>query len=183
MPGLEAEVQRARLINMYFEKSEDVLTEADVIEKMYSKEELAQNLALQTRYECLKRDEALAVATTYIARARDNGIPVPEELVRLHTHCEEILKQNEQLTKECDRLRRQRDRAKRTSLLPIEQRTILRILGVITANHPYNFDLKPKNTATKMICDMAARMGLIIDEGSALRWLRQAAMEVLGCRE
>lgn len=179
---LEAKSQRARMVEICFGKTE--VTEAEVIEQAYSKQELAELPELQVHYEYLKQRDALAESAAYITRTIDHGTPVPEELVWLVAHCERILKQNEQLTKKCDRLTRQLDRAKRTSLLPIELRKIFRILGVIITSPPYNFDFKlPKNTATKKIHNMAELKGVHMDEGTILEWARVAAKEIAGCGE
>lgn len=122
MPEVPAEIQR--LIERYVGKPLSAVSEADVIEMAYSHEELAANSELRERYESLRQDEAFADATAYIARARDDGIPVPKELVRLVALCEDLSKRNQQLAREYDRLRRERSRylaKERRSLLPSNQ--------------------------------------------------------------
>jgi hypothetical protein len=59
MLGPEAELERARLNEGLFGKSEDALTEADVIEKTYSLEEMAQSPELQRYYKSGLEDRAL----------------------------------------------------------------------------------------------------------------------------
>ncbi len=133
------DAERQRLVQREFGKSERDLSEADVIEHAHCKEELAQMPELRAHYESLKQDEILAEAAAYIARARDNNIPVQEEFVRLVTLCEDLLKRNEQVAKERDRLRRERSRylAKdRTSLWPVEQKKLLIMLALVITHAP-----------------------------------------------
>ena len=149
MTRLAAKLHAERLCNIYFGKSADAVTELEVSETMYPEEERSPEL--RACVEFMKQEEALAKAAAYIARARDDRISVPKELVRLIAHSEDLMKRNEQLAEERDRLRRERSRdwakKNRTSLLPLEQRSLLRILGAIVTSPPYNFDLKiPKNT-------------------------------------
>ena len=112
---------------------------------------------------------------------------MPEEIVRVVALCEDLSKRNEQIAKERDRLRRDcsRDRAKnRTSLLPREQRSLLRILGVIITSPPYEFDHKrPKNAATKKIWNLTVLKNVEVDEDTVLKWAREAANEIAGSRE
>jgi hypothetical protein len=184
MTRLDAKLHAERDCNIYFGKSADAVTELEAIEMAYSHKQLAAMPELRERYAYLKESEALAEGAAYISRARDNGIPVPEELVRV---VEDLSKQNERLAKDRDRLRRDLSRyraKKQTTLLPIEERSLLRILGVIVTSPPYNFDLKfLKNRATSQICKMAEPLGVNIDEGTTLTWLREAAKEIEGCRE
>ena len=150
MTRLAARLHAERLCNIYFGKSADAVTELEVSETMYPEEERSPEL--RARCEFLQQDEAVAESAAYVAWAKDNGVPVREEVVRALAHCHKLLKRNEQLAKECDRLRREREefRARlkeQSSLLPLEEKSLLRILGAIITGPPYNFDLKiPKNT-------------------------------------
>ncbi len=183
MTRLAAKLHAERLCNIYFGKSADAVTELEVSETMYTEEE--RSFELRARVEFLKQEKALAEAAAYIARARDHGTQVPEELVRLVAHCEDLMKRNEQLAKDLDRLRRERSRdqaKRRTSLLPIEQRSLLRILGAIVTSPPYNFNLKiPKNTATTKIFNVTEENE--VDQDTVRKWVLEAAKEVARCRE
>jgi hypothetical protein len=178
------DAERTRLVHSYFGSSKE-LSEADIIELSYSEEELEQTPDLRTRYKCLKQEEALAEAAAYIARARDDRISVPKELVWLVAHCEDLLKRNEQLAEERDGLLRKlaRYRARdRAFLLPIELRSLLRILGAIVTSPPYNFDLKmPKNKATTRIFNLTEENE--VDQDTVRKWVLEAANEIARCRE
>jgi hypothetical protein len=91
------------------------------------------------------------------------------------------LKRNERLAKEFDRPQRSK---KERPLLPVEQRSLLRILGAIITSRPYNFDHKSTtNSATHKIWNMADRENIDVDEDTVRTWLQEAAKEVAGCRD
>src|SRR5690242_8938458 len=62
----QLETHRAELVKMYFGKPEHAISEAEVIEKFYSEEELDKSSELRIRYETAKREIVEAELATLL---------------------------------------------------------------------------------------------------------------------
>jgi hypothetical protein len=200
------ELEQSPELRIYYEVAKEDEAAAELARLMFALEEYASPEAL-AKYSLLSEDITGAIKAGYlsvrftpaefITWAKGNSIVLPEELKRairernkiydLRARHDELLKQNERQSNECDALRRENEELrakleeseKQDKLNPRVKKTLMRIVIAMATSKPYFYKSeRDRSAATKMIWHALDKCKLTMDEDTILKWLRRAAKEL-----